>query len=92
MPEHPGDELACCERRSVSKSARVIGSNTPLKSTGSIAVRMFESSLDTTGFPAKAYPAGKVAPAIYGFHSNGLGNMFDTWRNASASTSSSSVT
>jgi hypothetical protein len=78
MPEQPGDELAFCEQRSASKSVRVIGSNTPVKSTRSIVVRMFESRLDTTGDPAKAYPAGKVAPALYGFHDSGLGNMLDT--------------
>jgi hypothetical protein len=59
MPEQPGEELAFCEQRSASKSAKVIGSNTPVKSTGSIVVRMFESLVDTTGAPAKACPAGK---------------------------------
>ena len=33
MPEQPGEELAFCEQRSASKSAKVIGSNTPVKST-----------------------------------------------------------
>ena len=44
MPEQPGDELAFCEQRSASKSARVIGSNTPVKSTRSIVVSRVENN------------------------------------------------
>ena len=92
MPEHPGEELAFCLQRRASKSARVIGSSAPVKSTRSILVRMRESLLLTTGLPWKAYPSGNTAADSYGFQSSGGGNIFETWRRASASTSAASVT